>query len=144
LAEFLHEDLSEEGLAARPQLNLNRISIQSLCRGIPDFDWDPVFGSGRELDPRVDQFANIIVSDVRKNWVVTPHSISLNTPGRGPGISLTQSGPGTRYELMGVYGLFEKLRDRLESWRPGGFGGSAGTRRKRNDRKRAVDDELFF
>ncbi|KAB5585738.1 Mus7/MMS22 family-domain-containing protein [Coniochaeta sp. 2T2.1] len=127
----------------RTQPPLSRVRIASLCRGIPDFDNGPVFQSGRELDPQVDSFANEIVRDVRQNWVVTATSISLNTPARGSSMSSTQSGPGTRYELLEVDALLGKLRDRLRCWVPaGGVGGTAGNRR-RKVRKR-FDEEFLF
>ncbi|OIW27815.1 hypothetical protein CONLIGDRAFT_682831 [Coniochaeta ligniaria NRRL 30616] len=125
------------------QAALSRIQIASMCRGIPDFDWGPVFQSGRELDPQVDSFANEIVRDVRKNWVVTANSISLNVPARGSSMSSTQSGPGTRYELLGVDALFGKLRDRLRCWTQDGAGGSTGDRRRRKHRMRVMDELLF-
>lgn len=138
-------DLSEQSATAgRPALG--RIRIASLCRGIPDFDCGPVFQSGRELDPQVDSFANEIVRDVRKNWVVTADSISLNTGGgRGScSSSSTQSGPGTRCQLLGDDVLLRKLRDRLRCWVPeGGLGGRNGHSRRRKRRMRAPDELLF-
>ncbi|KAH8906721.1 hypothetical protein BR93DRAFT_927559 [Coniochaeta sp. PMI_546] len=132
-----------EETEAGTQAALSRIQITSMCRGITDFDWGPVFQSGRELDPQVDSFANEIVRDVRKNWVVTSNSISLNTPARGSSMSSTQSGPGTRYELLGVDALFGKLRDRLRCWTRGGSDGFTGDRRRRKHRIRAIDELLF-
>ncbi|KAB5583387.1 Mus7/MMS22 family-domain-containing protein [Coniochaeta sp. 2T2.1] len=122
---------------------LSRIRIASLCRGIPDFDNGPVFQSGRELDPQVDSFANEIFRDVRQNWVVTATSISLNTPARGSSMSSTQSGPGTRYELLEVDALLGKLRDRLRCWIPvGGVQGTAGNRRRKA--RMRFDEEFLF
>lgn len=122
---------------------LGSIRVTSLCRGIPDFDWGPVFQSGRELDPQVDSFANEIVRDVRKNWLIGANSISLNAPARGSSMSSTQSGPGTRYELLELDKLFGKLRDRLQCWTHGGVERRPGKRRRREHRIRVVD-ELFF
>lgn len=138
-------DLSEQPeIASGLGLGLGRIPIASMCRGIADFDRGPVFQSGRELDPQVDSFANEIVRDVRKNWVVTADSISLNTPGRGSSMSSTQSGPRTRCQLLDDDALFRKLRDRLRCWIPKGrLDGGNGNRRGRNRRMTAVEELLF-
>lgn len=138
--QILESDMAE---APAPETALRHVQIALLCRGIPDFDTGPVFQSGRELEPQVDLFANVIVSDVRKNWVVTANSISLNAPGRGSSISSTQSGQGTRYELLSVERLFGNLRDHLACWTTGVFDGSTGNRRKQKGRMRVMEDLLF-
>jgi hypothetical protein len=85
--------------------------------GVPDLDDGPIFGSGRELSPQVDSFANTIVNDVSKNWIVHDTFVSINTPGRGPGgMNSTQSGQGTRYERFQCRVLANRLKDLLMDW----------------------------
>jgi hypothetical protein len=87
--------------------------------GVPDLDDGPFFGSGRELSPQVDSFANTIVNDVSKNWIVHDTFVSINTPGRGPGgMNSTQSGQGTRYERFECRVLANRLKDLLMDWIP--------------------------
>lgn len=124
-----------------PNSNSDHIRLASMCRGITDFDTGPVFQSGRELDPQLDRFANIIVTDVRENWVVTSHSISLNAIGRSAGVSSTHSGPGTKYAFLSFGELLEKLQDRLGCWRRGGRTGYRRPR-LRKDRMRVLDGDL--
>ena len=131
-------DLLDRGptILRQPPASLtSRVHVALLCRGIPDFDTGPVFQSGRELDPLVDGFANEIARDVRRNWVVTAESISLNVPARGgsssmPSTQSSSSGPGTRYELLGEEALFGRLRHRLSCW-GGDQGWGRGGRKRR-------------
>jgi hypothetical protein len=140
---FRDLDLIDAGSVTRTQPTLSRIQVALLCAGIPDFDHGPVFQSGRELDPQVDGFANEIVRDVRRNWVVTPTSISLNAPGRvGSSMSSTQSGPGTRYELLGEDTLVGKLRGRLACWLSDD--GMRGRRGRRERTRVGDEDDMMF
>ena len=143
----------------QPAAPVGRVHVALLCRGIPDFEAGSVFQSGRELDPQVDGFANEIVRDVRRNWVVAAGSISLNAPGgagsRGSASSSSlsssmaapssstqsSSGPGTRYELLGEEALVGRLREGLRCWVPeGGVGGRKG----RGRRKGRMEGEMVF
>ena len=106
------------------------LQTRHLLAGIEDGGQGLVFQSGREMNPQVDNFANVIVADVSKNWAVTATSISWNTPGRGAGLPPTQSGPGTRYEFQSWSDSVRQLRRQLSVWRDG-----KGVKNRRRGRK---------
>jgi hypothetical protein len=121
--------------------------VGGLFGSLPEVDgqrgW--VFNSGRELDPQVDNYANVIVADANKNWIVTDTSISLNTPGRPltstPGASLTQGITGVRFERMDFLNLVLQLRYKLCLWRLGRKSNYSRTRQNLFSLK--TDDFVF-
>ena len=123
--------------------------IEPLLAGLEDGNEGAllVFGSGRELDPKVDEFANFVADDVSKNWAVSESYISWNTPGRVPGVPPSQSGPGTRYEFPSNVDLVREMRCLLSSWVLGRGrsedGADGRSRRSRRARVRIADRLIF-
>ncbi|RKU44783.1 hypothetical protein DL546_007099 [Coniochaeta pulveracea] len=116
------------------------LRMPHLFEGVPDLFNGPFFGSGRELSPQVDSFANTISNDVSKNWIVHDTSVSINTPGRGPGgMGSTQSGQGAGYEMFEYEALADRLKVLLMDWIPPVTDG-----RVRKKALEAVEDDLIF
>lgn len=80
------------------------LSSASLFGGIPQ----P--GDARLQDSQVSSFATSLVDDIDRNWVVTPHIITVQAPAR------TQSGRGSRRPVWDESLLLSSLRDELLVW----------------------------
>ncbi|KAL2018628.1 hypothetical protein VTK56DRAFT_531 [Thermocarpiscus australiensis] len=109
-------------------------------------------GAGK--DPRVQDFAKTIISDVRRNWVVSEDCRVLvrMASGRGAGgggiptMSQASSLQGARYAPWTVRGILERLCAELGRWElGGGLESEKGrNRRARRARRAVADEELLF
>ncbi|PKS12243.1 hypothetical protein jhhlp_001543 [Lomentospora prolificans] len=67
-------------------------------------------------DPLVATFVDSITTDVRRNWIITEQSITIQAPGKIPGSTSTQSGQGIVKQPRGVFELIECLNNELKMW----------------------------
>lgn len=113
----------------------------------------PVEGGGSTTrDPRVQDFAKTIVSDVRRNWVVSRDCVMVRMAsgrvgsGGGGGGAIpvlsqaTTSLQGVRYTRWEVRGVLRRLCGEMGKWELG-EGGKAGSGR---GRRVVVDEALLF
>ncbi|KAK5660872.1 hypothetical protein OQA88_12243 [Cercophora sp. LCS_1] len=71
----------------------------------------------RAPDPKVSEFARIIATDVKKNWVVTAGKVTvLMAPGRMGTQTSTQSGQGTKYRPWDRAALLQKWWETVGRW----------------------------
>lgn len=81
---------------------------------------DTVPGGDGTQDDQVAAFANELVNDVQKNWIVTSDSITVQAPARAPNLQPTQSGQGSSMPTWDmqelIYALHGQLRLRNRWW----------------------------
>lgn len=101
--------------------------------------------SASRSESQVTMFRESIVTDVRRNWVITDRAITIQAPGRSRGPSSTQPGQGIKTPEWDILGLVESLSEELKIWRlrqgevfPGKRGGGKGSR------VRSITNALVF
>ncbi|SPO05645.1 uncharacterized protein DNG_08332 [Cephalotrichum gorgonifer] len=62
-------------------------------------------------------FPESIITDVRKNWVISDSAITIRAPGKARGPSSTQSGQGIRKPAWDAFELLGSLSEELKVWR---------------------------
>lgn len=70
-----------------------------------------------QTETQATAFQESIVTDVRKNWVVSSSTITIQAPARSRAPSSTQSGQGIKRPGWEVSDLAESLNDELKFWR---------------------------
>lgn len=104
-------------------LTISRLdNILEESEGIPP--QHDLFGGLRDVaeaipqpESQVTTFQESIITDVRKNWVVSDGSITIQAPARSKAPSSTQSGQGIKKPEWDVLKLVESLGEELKLWR---------------------------
>ncbi|KAH8897854.1 hypothetical protein GQ53DRAFT_837621 [Thozetella sp. PMI_491] len=156
-AAYLHQILSLDGTSGAAIVNdVSEAILQSepLLSGLSS-----VARIERFLYPRAVEFAQHIVVDVKRNWVVTPSLVRIQMAGKPissavsgtPAATGSQSRNGTSYRPWGTRDQIKHACDELSRWRLevpslGGRDGGAGRRDWRRQRvwERGFDEELIF
>lgn len=73
--------------------------------------------SASRSDSYITTFRGSIVADVRRNWVITDHAITIQAPAKPRGSSSTQPGQGIKTPAWDALDLVESLREELKIWR---------------------------
>lgn len=69
-----------------------------------------------QIENDIKTFTDNIVNDIRKLWITSGSSITIQAPGRGPGLTQTQSGQGTPAPVWEPRMLANNLYDELRTW----------------------------
>ncbi|KAK3320976.1 Mus7/MMS22 family-domain-containing protein [Cercophora scortea] len=102
------------------EISVKDVRVAALLSGLPPPDGSATTVAGKNA--RVQEFARIIVSDVRKNWVVSDSYVTLQMVGRAaaaPTATQRQAGQGTRYGPWVVRELLRDLCGQAGRWKLG-------------------------
>ncbi|KAK3683693.1 Mus7/MMS22 family-domain-containing protein [Podospora appendiculata] len=114
------------------EISVKDVRVAALLSGLAPPDSSATTGAGRNA--RVQEFARIIMSDVRKNWDVSDNYVTLQMVGRAaapPTATQRQAGQGTRYGPWVVRELLRDLYGQADRWKLGRLQSGEEERRAR-------------
>lgn len=103
--------------------------------------------SASRAKSQVITFEEPIVTDVRRNWVISERTITIQAPAKPRGPSATQSGQGIKTPEWDVLELVESLSEELKIWRLRQgevFPTKGGKRVGKGNRVRSITNALIF
>jgi hypothetical protein len=120
------------------------VQINALMAGLPLRD--RALTRGRDV--KVQEFATVVVADVKRTWTVSEERVTVQmAAGRLGTPSSTQAGQGTRYGPWEGMALLRGWWALAGRWDLGGASESADRGRRRGGRKRRAiveDDDMIF
>jgi hypothetical protein len=120
------------GVPGSQEVTLDSVRASALFIGLPPLSAGAAVDS--VLPVRVQEFAQTIATDVRKNWIVTRELVSIQAVGRAFGSTpMPSSGAGTRNEPWNVRDLVERVYRQVGQWKLGQVKHS-GWRKRRDGR----------